>query len=274
MLTKRRWRVLAVGAALVAGGLLAASAVPAASGWRLWGGGAGSAGTLLPVPASGTVDVGFAQFMVLHHDQVVVMGQTAQKRASPMVQALGRKLASDQLVEIGQLKGWLTLWNKPWMAATTDMASWMPMRPDTVDPVALTNYLELCRQTPGGMPGSASMDDIDRLEQSTDPRQADTLFLQYMIRHHQGGAPMLVYAAQHAETLVVRQAAWRMLLDQTKEVMQMGALLRNLGEHPLPAPVPPPDLQALIDSLKSAPNRVVQRIDQQPLLMQGRPGGG
>lgn len=265
---------LAVGAAglLVVGGLLATTLPGGVLPWS-FGGPSAPPAAGLPVPLSGPVDVGFSQFMVLHHDQVVVLGSAVQKKASPMVQALGRKLASDQLVEIGQLKGWLALWNRSWIPSSTDMASWMPMRKDTADPVALSNYLELCRQTPGGMPGAASMDEIAALEQSTDPQKADRLYLQYIVRHHQGGAPMLVYAAQHAETLVVRQAAWRMLIDQSKETMQMLALLRNLGADPLPEPVPPPDLQALVDSLKGAPNRTVQRLDQQPLLMQGRTGG-
>lgn len=274
MLSLRSQLVVGAGALLVVGGLLATTVSPG-GGWNLWGGArsAGAVPGLLPVPASGPVDVGFSQFMVLHHDQVVVLGNTVQKRASPMVQALGRKLASDQLQEIGSLKGWLALWNKPWLPSSADMAGWMPMRKDTADPVALANYLELCKQTPGGMPGAASIDEINALEQITDPKQVDVLFLQYMIRHHQGGAPMLVYAAQHAETLVVRQAAWRMLIDQSKEIMQLGALLRNEGALPLAAPVPAPDLHALMDTLKGSPHRTVQRLDQQPELMRGRTGG-
>ena len=37
------------------------------------------------------------------------------------------------------------------------------------------------------------------------------LFLQLMLRHHQGGAPMAGYAAQHAETPQVRNLAEKML---------------------------------------------------------------
>lgn len=276
MLAMRIRPALCVGVVLVIGGLFAASAMPVVSGWTLWADKADasvSPAGLLPVPASGTVDVGFSQFMVIHHDQVVAMGQAVQKRGSQEVQALGRKLAYDQLVEIGQLKGWLSLWEKPWIPPTSDMASWMTVRKNDADPVALADYLDLCRQTPGGMPGSASLEELNVLEQTADPKKVDVLFLQYMIRHHQGGSPMLMYAAQHAETLVVRQAAFRMLVDQSKEVMRMGALLRNYGELPLAMPVPPPDLQALFDSLKPANNRVVQRLDQQRELMRGRTGG-
>lgn len=272
VLAMRTRIVFGIGGLLVVGGLLAMALPSGALPWSP-GGQADAGPVLLPVPQSGTVDVGFSQLMVLHHDQVVVLGNAIQKKASPMVQALGRKLAADQLMEIGQLKGWLALWHRPWIPASTDMADWMPMRKDTADPVALSNYLELCRQTPGGMPGAASVAEIAALEQLSQPEKADVLYLQYMVRHHQGGSPMLVYAAQHAETLVVRQAAWRMLIDQQKETMQMLAMLRNLGARPLPEPVPPPDLQALVDSLKGAPNRVVQRLDQQPQLMQGRTGG-
>ncbi len=271
MLSLRNKLMFGGAALLVVGGLLATT-LPAGSGWKPWGD-TGKASGLLPVPASGMVDVGFAQFMTLHHDQVVVLGNAVQKHASPMVQALGRKLAADQLTEIGQLKGWLALWQKPWIPSTSDMASWMQVRKDTVDPVALANYLELCRQTPGGMPGTASVEEINGFDQITDPKKADVLFLQYIIRHHQGGSPMLVHAAQHAETLVVRQAAWRMLIDQSKEIMQMGSMLRNLGELPLPAPVPAPDIQALVDSLKGSPAFTVQRLDQQQELMRGRNGG-
>lgn len=268
-----RVKKAAVGAGLMllVGGLLAAT-LTAPGAWRaLWAPGAAPAAQR-PLLAGGTVDVGFAQHMALHHDQVVVLGNLVQKNASPMIAALGRKLAADQLVEIGEMKGWLMLWQQPWLLPSTEMR-WMVVRSDTADAVGVANYLDLCAQTPGGLPGTATTAELDALAQARGP-VADKLFLQYLIRHHQGAMPMAAYAAQHAETLAVQQAAWRMLIDQGKEVMQMGAMLRAMGESPLPASVPSPDLGELVARIRPTTGKVVPRLDQQHQLMPGTRAGG
>jgi uncharacterized protein (DUF305 family) len=76
---------------------------------------------------------------------------------------------------------------------------------------------------------------MDKLEQTTGPA-LDILFLQLMIRHHQGGLPMAQYAAEHAQNAYVANAAQKMAEAQSNEIVQMEQVLRTLGGTPLPAP--------------------------------------
>ena len=91
---------------------------------------------------------------------------------------------------------------------------------------------------PGGgvarMPGMASDQEIRELTTSTGPAM-DTLFLRLMLRHHQGGAGMLNYAARAAQQPEVRNLASQMLTSQTAESDYMHQLLAARGAAPLPA---------------------------------------
>ncbi len=64
----------------------------------------------------------------------------------------------------------------------------------------------------------------------------DVLFLQLMIRHHQGGVAMAQYAEQNASQDYVRTLAGHMLAAQSAEIVQMEQMLRQRGGAPLPAP--------------------------------------
>jgi uncharacterized protein (DUF305 family) len=74
------------------------------------------------------------------------------------------------------------------------------------------------------MPGMASPADLDRLR-SASGAQFDMLFLQLMLRHHQGGAPMAQYAAQHGELAQVRNLAEKMVVSQGAESQYMAQLI-------------------------------------------------
>jgi len=60
------------------------------------------------------------------------------------------------------------------------------------------------------------------------------LFLQLMLRHHQGGAPMAHYAAQHGEIPQVRNLAEKMVISQDAESEYMAQLITQRGAQPLP----------------------------------------
>lgn len=175
--------------------------------------------------APGPIDIGFAQHMALHHDQAVALSQLVRGRASPAINQLADAIASTQMQEIGQMKGWLALWKQP--AVPTDRAmAWMVPKPQSssYDPA----YADACRTAPGGMPGLATVDEMDALRQATGP-VLDRLYLAMMVRHHQGGGPMLRYAAEHAETDAVRQLAGHMAYEQGRETAQLASLLHTLG---------------------------------------------
>src|SRR3546814_11129538 len=119
-----------------------------------------------------------------HHDQAVVMTQILLGRGTTRLVGLARSIQTAQLIEIGEMKGWLLLWGKPVLPATTSM-DWMLFGKNAPD-AELARYLSDCRSSPGGMPGMASTQELNELRKLAGEAR-DPLFLQLMVRHHKGG---------------------------------------------------------------------------------------
>lgn len=179
------------------------------------------------------VDIGFSQHMAMHHDQAVVMAKIVQGHASVRTSLLADAMATAQLLEIGEMKGWLKLWGAPALPASAAM-DWIFNNPNATWNVS-PGYFELCRSAPGGMPGLATSQQLDALRRATGTAR-DILFLQLMLRHHQGALPMAQYASVNAETAAVRSSAAQMVYEQRKEINAIARLLHQLGSAPLPSP--------------------------------------
>ena len=89
------------------------------------------------------------------------------------------------------------------------------------------------RVEPAKMPGMATSEDMAALRQATGPA-VDALFLQLMLRHHEGGLPMMQYGAQHAGVATVRNLAQTMVDTQQSESHLMTTMLAQRGATPLP----------------------------------------
>ncbi|GAB3851489.1 DUF305 domain-containing protein [Nocardioides maradonensis] len=179
-----------------------------------------------PAPATSrpsAVDVGFSQDMAVHHEQAILLSTLAQTRGTRTVRTIANGILAGQSQELGALRGWLRLWGEP--AVDPQPMAWMggervmPGMPGMVMP----------------MPGMATGGQLTRLAQ-LQGRRFDVLFLQLMIRHHQGGILMAADARQHAALGVVRDAAASMIVQQVEDIGAMRALLRADGGRPLPAP--------------------------------------
>lgn len=170
-------------------------------------------------PADGSADVGFARDMSSHHAQAVEMGMIAFQNATrDNIRSLGGDIAMTQKGQIGLMEGWLDTWGVPTNTTDPPMA-WVPGGEAMLDG--------------NRMPGMATRDEINQLINATG-EQVDILFLQYMIRHHQGGIHMVdaVLAADPIQP--VRELAEQMARTQGAEVILMRNLLRDLGASPLP----------------------------------------
>ena len=192
-------------------------AAVAVAGGYLWGSG-GSSGS---VPSATSVDAGFARDMSTHHTQAVTMATYERDNTSnKTLHLLAYDIETSQQFQIGQMQGWLDAWGLSRTSTQPQMA-WMAghMHP----------------ATDGLMPGMATPDQMDELLAARGTAE-DILFLQLMIHHHQGGIAMAKYAAQHAREDYVRTLAQSMATAQTNEIIQMEALLRQMGGTPLPAP--------------------------------------
>ena len=87
----------------------------------------------------------------------------------------------------------------------------------------------------GLMPGMATADDLDELR-AAEGAEFDKLFLQLMIRHHQGGAQMASFAAEHADVRPVRTLARSIANSQAVETRTLTDMLTARGGTPLPVP--------------------------------------
>ncbi len=182
------------------------------------------------MPAADSVDVGFAQDMTVHHQQAVEMASWERDHTTdPALKQLAADIEATQTSQIGRMQGWLELWGAGALPVGGHM-KWM------TDPTAMHDGHGM-PMTPGAgvatMPGMASTADLNNLRAAGGP-QLDVLFLQLMLRHHEGGAGMLSYAAERAELPQVRNLARQMLSSQTTESDYLRQLLAARGGTPLP----------------------------------------
>lgn len=179
------------------------------------------------VPAADSVDVGFAQDMSEHHQQAVQMASWERDHTTdPAVKQLAFDIESTQLQQIGQMQGWLSLWGAAADSPDGKHMTWMAAAGHTHGIGAAGDGVET-------MPGMASTDQLRDLRAASG-QQLDVLFLQLMLRHHQGGVVMLQYGADHASVPEVRNLAAQMLSSQTSESEYLGQLLAARGGTPLP----------------------------------------
>jgi uncharacterized protein (DUF305 family) len=181
------------------------------------------------VPAAGSVDAGFARDMSRHHLQAVEMANLALTNSQdPEVRRLAFDISSTQTNQVGRMQGWLTLWGLP--LTGSDPMSWM-----AGDAMAGHDMSTMSASADGAvMPGMATETELAELR-SRSGTPFDVMFLQLMIRHHQGGLEMAQYGEQHATEAVVRGLARSIAETQTAETTTMAAMLRERGGAPLPA---------------------------------------
>lgn len=190
-------------------------------------GGKDDTSTGAPVPADASIEVGFARDMITHHDQAIRMaGITRDHSTDSDIRLVAFDIETGQLAQLGQMQGWLQVWNKNPNNPGEPM-SWMPASDMNMD----------MGHSDGAavMPGMATTADIEKL-QKLRGKELDVFFLQLMIRHHQGGIPMAQYAADHAKNPVVKDLADKMVKAQSAEVITMEQDLRKRGATPLPPP--------------------------------------
>ena len=165
------------------------------------------------------VDIGFAQFMGLHHAQAIGMAQLMLDGRPTPLATLARGIAYSQLLELGEMRGWLRLWEQALLPANPRDMSWMLLGNATPD-ADLLQYLLDCQRAPTGMAGLATDAEMNQLR-LLEGRPRDAHFLKLMLAHHQGGVPMAQLAANQASVPVVRELAARIVLEQSEEISRI-----------------------------------------------------
>lgn len=147
-------------------------------------------------------DVRFMQGMIAHHGQAVYMSRLAGSRgASPRLLRLATKIDQSQLAEITLMQDWLRANHQ----MVPDPSSWRMM----------------------SMPGMLTAEQLARLGAARGT-EFDTLFLTFMIQHHEGALKMvadLFAAPRAAQDVDVSALASDVQTVQTAEIAVMQQML-------------------------------------------------
>lgn len=179
-------------------------------------------------PTTDSVAAGFSRDMSRHHLQAVEMANLAlTETADPEIRQLAFDISATQTNQLGRMQGWLALWDLPFNGGET--MAWM-------SDGEMAGHDMTGHDTDGGalMPGMATEAELAELR-SLSGTPFDVMFLQLMIRHHQGGLAMAEYGQEHSDVDVVEQLARSIAETQSAETTTMAAMLRARGGEPLPA---------------------------------------
>ena len=161
-------------------------------------------------PGDGSAEAGFARDMSVHHAQAVEMAEIVRdKTESEEVRIMAADMALTQQGQIGRMQGWLEVWNLPATGAEPAMA-WMG------------------HPTEGRMPGMASPEEIERL-QNAPPEETDKMFFRLMIPHHQAAVPMAEAVIEETDRPEVENLARAIAATQPGEVELMKEMLKERG---------------------------------------------
>ena len=150
-------------------------------------------------------DVRFMQGMIAHHAQAIHMSRMAASRgANPRLVRFAQKIDLSQAGEIVQMQDWLRANGQ----VAPDTSSWRGMT----------------------MHGMLTAEELAKLEAARGPA-FDRLFLEYMIRHHEGALKMvadLIATPRAAQDVDVSVLANDVESTQTAEIGLMRQMLLEL----------------------------------------------
>ncbi|WP_052091602.1 DUF305 domain-containing protein [Modestobacter caceresii] len=180
-------------------------------------------------PTTDSVAAGFSRDMSRHHLQAVEMANLAlTETEDPEIRQLAFDISATQTNQLGRMQGWLSLWDLPFNGGET--MAWM-------SDGEMAGHDMAGHEAAGAalMPGMATEAELAELR-SLSGTAFDRMFLQLMIRHHQGGLAMAEYGREHSDVDVVERLARSIAETQDAETATMAAMLRARGGEPLPAP--------------------------------------
>lgn len=160
--------------------------------------------------AKNDADIKFATMMIPHHAQAVVMADMALKQTTnPKVLALATKIKAAQSPEIDRMSGWLKGWGEP-VPATTGGSG-------------MSGMSGMGDQAGGMM----SEKDIASLGKATGSA-FDRMWLQMMVKHHQGAVDMAKTALAQAANPDAKKLATSIIAGQSAEIAEMNTILAQI----------------------------------------------
>lgn len=175
--------------------------------------GSGTASVSAPAASAdhNAADVTFASDMIPHHQQALEMADLAgQKASNAQVKSLAADIRAAQDPEIRTMSGWLSQWGQPVPSVTGghDMADMSHGEGETMDGMMTDEEMQRL--------AAASGADFDRL------------WLELMIKHHQGAVSMATTAGSAGKSAEVKALAKQIVDAQQAEIATMQQLLPTI----------------------------------------------
>lgn len=163
-------------------------------------------------------DVAFAQGMIPHHHQAIMMSDTllAKPGIQPDVVSLATDIKNTQAPEIDQMRGWLQQWG----AGNTMPGHGMPGHQMPAQDMPGMGGMPAM----GQMPGMMSPADMAAL-QNAQGADASRLFLTQMIVHHEGAITMSQTELDNGQYPATLELARAIITAQQEEITKMRQML-------------------------------------------------
>ncbi len=158
-------------------------------------------------------DVKFMQGMISHHAQAVEMGTLVEGRTNrDALIAMAQRIAISQEDEMAMMRNWL----------------------EVREQVVPEEHAHHMMDDDELMPGMLTQADFEQLR-AAQGAAFDTLFLQFMIKHHEGAIEMvetLLRQPGSAQDSVLYEFTSDVTSDQTSEIERMSAMLAGFSPDP------------------------------------------
>ncbi|MFJ4038521.1 DUF305 domain-containing protein [Microbacterium sp. NPDC090007] len=175
-------------------------------------------------PSDTSADAGFARDMQVHHTQAVLMAmEIYRKTDDDELRTLSYDIATAQAGQRGEMYGWLVEWGLP-QGSSQPLMTWMEASgAHSHGDTATQTERQLLDEM--GMATDAQLDELRALQ----GRPADCLFLDLMIRHHEGAIPMAQAVIELGDDVRVKEVAASIVTGQSSELDAMRDIRSRLA---------------------------------------------
>lgn len=171
-------------------------------------------------------DIGFARDMQVHHTQAIEMAMELYRKTDDEdVRRMAYDIATSQAGQRGEMYDWLVQWGLP--QSGDPLMTWMSGTPGHGGHGAEAMTDEEARAEMG----MATDAELGELRDATGT-EADCLYLELMIRHHEGAIPMAEAVIELGSVPRVVSVAQSIKEGQTAEVDAMESAQARLGCTP------------------------------------------
>ena len=178
-------------------------------------------------PGTDSADAGFARDMQVHHAQAIAMAmEIYRKTDDEELRVLSYDIATGQAGQRGEMFDWLVQWGLP--QAGGPMMAWMSASESGHDHGTAETGETLTDEQAREAMGMATDAELNALRDAMG-RQADCLFLELMIRHHEGAIPMAEAIIELGIDPRVITVAKSIRTGQTAEIDAMQSMQARLG---------------------------------------------